>query len=61
MTMINMAHMDLHFGNIMAKFIPSNVGKYKEYVFPTKDRVLRKAFVPAHYDVKIIDLDGAPS
>ena len=33
MTAINMYHMDLHFGNIMAKFIPSNVGKYKEYVF----------------------------
>jgi hypothetical protein len=59
MTMVNMAHMDLHFGNIMAKFIPSNVGKYREYVFLTKDGVLRKAFVPAHYDVKIIDLDGA--
>ena len=59
MTYVKMAHMDLHFGNIMAKYVPENEGKYREYTYITYAGVVRKAYVPAHYDIKIIDLDGA--
>ena len=59
MTYVKMAHMDLHFGNIMAKYVPENEGKYREYTYITYSGEVRKAYVPAHYDIKIIDLDGA--
>lgn len=59
MTHINMAHMDLHFGNIFVKYLPSLKGKFKEYTYMNSKGKFNKVYVPAHYDVKIIDLDGA--
>ena len=58
MTHINMAHMDLHFGNIFIRKKPHLIGKLKEYVF-LNACVYQRAYVPAHVEVKIIDLDGA--
>ena len=59
MSAINMAHMDLHFGNIFVKIDESLKGHYKAYEFKNHKGVYETAYVPAHVIVKIIDLDGA--
>lgn len=59
MSSINMAHMDLHFGNIFVKIDQSLRGKYKAYEFKNHKGVYETAYIPAHVIVKIIDLDGA--
>lgn len=59
MSAINMAHMDLHFGNIFVKIDQSLRGKYKAYEFKNHKGVYETAYIPAHVIVKIIDLDGA--
>lgn len=59
MSAINMAHMDLHFGNIFLKIDETLRGKYKAYEFKNHKGVYETAYIPAHVIVKIIDLDGA--
>jgi len=59
MSAINMAHMDLHFGNIFVKIDESLRGQYKAYEFKNHKGVYETAYLPAHVIVKIIDLDGA--
>ena len=59
MSAINMAHMDLHFGNIFVKIDESLRGRYKAYEFKNHKGVYETAYIPAHVIVKIIDLDGA--
>jgi serine/threonine protein kinase len=59
MSSINMAHMDLHFGNIFLKVDERLRGKYKAYEFRNHKGEFETAYVPAHIIVKIIDFDGA--
>ena len=59
MSAINMAHMDLHFGNIFVKIDEGLRGRYKTYEFKNHKGVYETAYIPAHVIVKIIDLDGA--
>jgi len=59
MASVNMAHMDLHFGNIYVKKRKELLGKYDQYTYPDSAGVFHTAYIPAHYEVKIIDLDGA--
>lgn len=59
MSSINMAHMDLHFGNVFMKIDERLRGKYKAYEFRNHRGEYETAYLPAHVIVKIIDLDGA--
>ena len=59
MSAINMAHMDLHFGNIFVKLEEGLRGQYNAYEFKNHKGKYETAYIPAHVIVKIIDLDGA--
>ena len=54
---INMAHMDLHDGNIYVKKLRGI--QHRKYTYLSHDNTFKTVIIPITHDVKIIDLDGS--